>query len=196
MIAVLGTSVIGYFVDQFLLAPGAMEPAKASASAPKPQTPAAPAVRPAAVTASAAAPGSAKPAGAPVAAATAMQVSLAERLKSLALKDRDPTEMREAFAPSRAWLASLEVEKPPAAEPERDVTVDFISQHKLTSVLRRGNAGSAIVDGKFVEIGEHVDGYRLIGLTSDGAIFRSPRTSKEVRLLIIGPAKQANKGLE
>jgi hypothetical protein len=120
-----------------------------------------------------------------------MQVSLAERLKSLTLTDRDPTEMREAFAPSPAWLASLEVEKPAvaAAEPERDLTADFPRQHKLTSVLRRGNGGSAIVDGKFVEIGEQVDGYRLIGLTADSAIFRSPRHAKEVRLSIIGPTK-------
>jgi hypothetical protein len=196
LIAVLGSSVIGFIVDQVFLAPGALEPAKASASASRPQTPAAPAARPATASApatapAAAAPVSAKSAGAPVAAATAMQVSLAERLKSLALTDRDPTEMREAFAPSPAWLASLEVEKPAvaAAEPERDLTADFTGRHKLTSVLRRGNGGSAIVDGKFVEIGEQVDGYRLIGLTADSAIFRSPRDAKEVRLSIIGPTK-------
>jgi hypothetical protein len=201
LIAVLGTSVIGFVVDKLLLDSGAPEAARAAVSASRPQLPAAPAAKsvsaaaPVAAAPVSAAPATAKAAGAPlVFASGATPVSLADRLKSLALADREPTSIREAFAPSSAWLAALEDAKPappaePAAAPAADSTADFTRQHKLTSVLRRGNAGSAIVDGKFIEIGEQVDGYRLIGLTAESAVFRSPRQAKEVKLFIAGAAK-------
>jgi hypothetical protein len=194
LIAVLGTSVIGFLVDQILLSPGSLAPAKASASAPRPQTPAAPVARlapaaaPVAASSAAAAPASAKSAGAPQTSISgAMHAPLAERLKALVLADGDPAGIREAFAPSAVWLASMEKAKPDVRQP--DSTVDFARQHKLTSVLRRGRVGSAVVDGKVVEVGEQVDGYRLIGLASDSAVFRSSRDAKEVRLSIIGPTK-------
>jgi hypothetical protein len=200
LIAVLVTSVIGFVVDKLLLDSGAPEAARAAVSASRPQLPAVPAAKsvsaavPVAAAPVSAAPAAAKAAGAPlVFAAGPTPVSLADRLKSLALADREPTSIREAFAPSSAWLAALEDAKPaPPAEPTAaaaDSTADFTRQHKLTSVLRRGNAGSAIVDGKFIEIGEQVDGYRLIGLTADSAVFRSPRQAKEVMLFIAGAIK-------
>ena len=200
LIAVLVTSVIGFVVDKVLLDSGTPETARAAAPAPRPQVPAAkaakaaPAAAPVAADPAPAAPATAKAAGAPVVYSSgAAQISLADRLKTLGLADREPTTIREAFAPSSAWLATLEEAKPVAAAappaPEPDSAADFIRQHKLTSVLRRGNTGSAIVDGKFIEIGEQVDGYRLIGLTAESAIFRSPRQARDVRLYIAGPAK-------
>ena len=202
LIAVLVTSVIGFVVDKFLLDSGTPEAARAAVSPSRPQLPAAPAAKsvsaaaPVAAAPVSAAPATAKVAGAPLAFASgATPVSLADRLKSLALADREPTSIREAFAPSSAWLAALEDAKPAppvepaAAAPAADSTADFTRQHKLTSVLRRGSSGSAIVDGKFIEIGEQVDGYRLIGLTADSAVFRSPRQAKEVKLFIAGATK-------
>lgn len=197
MIAVLGTSVIGFVVDRVLLDPGMPGPAKASASspAPRPVAPAAPAgAAPAAAPHASAAPtaaaqaATAKPALSQAASAGAARVPLAERLKALALPDGEPTAIREAFAPSAAWLASLE-EGRPGAGPQPDLAADFVRAHKLTSVLRRSQVGSAVIDGKVVVIGECLDGYRLIALTADSAIFRSPQGAKEVRLSIIGPGK-------
>jgi len=199
LIAVLVTSVIGFVVDKVLLDSGTPETARAAAPATRPQTPvtkaakAVPAATPVAADPAPAAAATAKAAGAPVVYSSgAAPISLADRLKALALADREPTTIREAFAPSSAWLATLEEAKPVvvvAAAPEPDSAADFIRQHKLTSVLRRGNTGSAIIDGKFIEIGEQIDGYRLTGLTADSAIFRSPRQARDVRLYIAGPAK-------
>ncbi|MCX5654453.1 MAG: hypothetical protein NTY65_07380 [Planctomycetota bacterium] len=184
LLAVLGMSVIGMLVDWFILpSSDSLAPAKAAASAPAPPAAAAP------VGASPAAAAPAKAAGAPAASVPgAVRIPLAERLKALALEDRDPTAIREAFAPSAAWLASLEVAKP-GGVPRPDSALDFSQQHKLTSILRRGSAGSAIVNGKVVEIGEQVDGYRLIGLTADSAVFQSPRHPKEVKLTIVVTGK-------
>jgi hypothetical protein len=194
LIAVLGTSVIGFVVDKVLLDSGTPKAASAAVSTPRaaPAAKSASAAAPVAAVPVSATPATAKAAGAPlVSASGATPVSLADRLKSLALADREPTGIREAFAPSSAWLASLEQPKPAAPAPAEptDSVADFIRQHKLTSVLRRGSSGSAIVDGKFIEIGEQVDGYRLIGLTADSAVFRSPRQAKEVKLFIAGAAK-------
>ena len=181
MIAVLGMSVIGFLVDKVLL----------DSASPKTARAAAPAVARVASDRAPAA-GLVKLAGASqLPASGATRTPLAERLEALTLPDGEPTAIREAFAPSAAWLASLEEAKPKPSgvqEPP-DSTADFARQHKLTSVLRRGNVGSAVVDGKVVEIGEQLDGYRLTGLTADSAVFRSPRHSKEVRLSIAGAAK-------
>jgi len=199
MIAVLGTSVIGFVIDRALLDPGTPKTAEAAASlpAPGPAAPAAAAPAPAAAPRISAAPAAAQPtAAAPAkpatvsqaAAAGAARIPLAERLKALAPPDGETAAMREAFAPSQAWLASLGEGKP-GAGPQLDLAADFVRTHKLTSVLRRGGVGSAVIDGKVVEVGERLDGYRLIGLTADSAVFRSPRDAKEVRLSLIGPSK-------
>ena len=182
MIAVLGMSVIGFLVDKVLLDSASPKTARAAAPA---------AARVASDRAPAAGP--VKLAGAPqLPAPGATRTPLAERLEALTLPDGEPTGIREAFAPSTAWLASLDETKPkpkPSGAREPDSTADFVRQHKLTSVLLRGNVGSAIVDGKVVEIGEQLDGYRLTGLTADSAVFQSPQHSKEVRLSIAGAAK-------
>jgi hypothetical protein len=180
MIAVLGMSVIGFLVDKVLLDSASPKTARAAAPA---------AARVASDRAPAA--GLVKLAGAPqLPVPGATRTPLAERLEALTLPDGEPTGIREAFAPSAAWLASLEEVKPkPSGAREPDSTADFVRQHKLTSVLRRGNVGSAVVDGKVVEIGEQLDGYRLTGLTADSAVFQSPRHPKEVRLSIAGAAK-------
>jgi hypothetical protein len=195
MIAVLGTSVIGFVVDRVFLDPGMPGPARASASSPAPR-PAAPAgAAPAAAPHASAAPtaaapaATAKPALSQAASAGAARVPLAERLKALTLPDGEPTAIREAFAPSAAWLASLE-EGRPGPGPQPDSAADFVRAHKLTSVLRRSQVGSAVIDGKVVVIGECLDGYRLIALAADSAIFRSPQGAKEVRLSIIGPGSR------
>jgi len=182
MIAVLGMSVIGFLVDKVLMDSASPKTARAAAPA---------AARVASDRAPAA--GLARLAGAPqLPAPGATRTLLAERLEALTLPDGEPTGIREAFAPSTAWLASLDETKPkpkPSGAREPDSTADFVRQHKLTSVLLRGNVGSAIVDGKVVEIGEQLDGYRLTGLTADSAVFQSPQHSKEVRLSIAGAAK-------
>jgi len=180
MIAVLGMSVIGFLVDKVLMDSASPKTARAAAPA---------AARVASDRAPAA--GLVKLAGAPqLPAPGATRTPLAERLEALTLPDGEPTGIREAFAPSAAWLASLDEAKPkPSGAREPDSTADFARQHKLTSVLRRGNVGSAIVDGKVVEVGEQLDGYRLTGLTADSAVFMSPRHPKEVRLSIAGAAK-------
>lgn len=201
MIAVLGASVIGFIVDRAFLDPGTPKTAEGAASLPAPG-PAAPAAAAAAPAPAAAPRASAAPAAAPptatapakpatasqAAAAGAARVPLAERLKALAPPDGESAAVREAFAPSSAWLASLEEGKPGPA-PQPDSAADFVRTHKLTSVLRRGSVGSAIIDGKVVEVGEGLDGYRLIGLTADSAVFQSPHNAKEVRLSLIGPSK-------
>jgi hypothetical protein len=179
MIAVLGMSVIGFLVDKVLMDSASPKTARAAAPA---------AARVASDRAPAA--GLVKLAGAPqLPAHGAAHTPLAERLEALTLPDGEPTDIREAFVPSAAWLASFEEAKPSGAREPPDSTADFARRHKLTSVLRRGNVGSAIVDGKVVEIGEQLDGYRLTGLTADSAVFRSPRHPKEVRLSIAGAAK-------
>jgi hypothetical protein len=195
MIAVLGMSVIGFLVDKVLLDSASPETAGAAAPAPRPPSTAVPPAEPAPAAARVAsdrapAAGPAKLAGAPqLPAHGAAHTPLAERLEALTLPDGEPTDIREAFVPSAAWLASFEEAKPSGAREPPDSTADFARRHKLTSVLRRGNVGSAIVDGKVVEIGEQLDGYRLTGLTADSAVFRSPRHPKEVRLSIAGAAK-------
>ncbi|MBM4018486.1 MAG: hypothetical protein FJ288_09205 [Planctomycetes bacterium] len=168
----LALVLVGLAVDRLLVSSETLQPARAAAS-PLPSP---------VLAAAKAAPGA--PAAATGSFASPQPARMAERLKALAAgPDHDPAAIREAFAPSDAWLALLTAPK------EKDIKVDlaaeFARRHRLTSLLLAGPAGCAVVDGKVLRIGQQIDGFRLVGLAPDGAMFRSVREEAEAKLPLL-----------
>jgi hypothetical protein len=113
---------------------------------------------------------------------------ISERLKALATgEDLDPARVREAFAPSDEWLAVLSAPKVAAPLPQADLPAEFTRKHKLTSVLLAGSAGCAVVDGKIVRIGQELDGFRLVSLEPDCAVFQAAQGPVSVTLSLSSP---------
>lgn len=168
LFAVLALAVLALLIDWLFLGGDATHPSAASASvgAPPAETavPPAPPPEPTAVA-------DAKPdADGPL---------LADRLRTAARTlGLDPTNTREAFAPSEDWLPELRLPGPP----QRDPAEDFARQHRLTSVILIGTGGSAVVDGRAVRVGQELDGFRLVRLTSAGAVFQAGDSQVELRL--------------
>ena len=101
----------------------------------------------------------------------------------------DPRHMREAFLPSAAWSRRL---RPPASpsNSQRPTTptnttsrIDqFVASHRLKSILHLDDGGVALVDDKVVPIGGTLDGFKLLELTEDAAIFDLQGQRAELRL--------------
>jgi hypothetical protein len=158
------------FVGLFVLAVGALgadrlflaEPAPASAS-PPPAPLAIPAV--------------ASPA--PAKAILALEIdrppeSLPQRLRRLQPPDQAGAErLRDVFSLSASWIKP-EVE--PVA-PRIDPVEQFRRSHRVTATLLNGQRSQAMVNGRFITLGQSVDGFRLVSVTSRSATFESDQAS-------------------
>jgi len=118
------------------------------------------------------------------------QPSLASRLAATAAaRDLDPEAVRNVFLPSESWL-SQGAKGQPAASLQASSTQDFLRKHQLTSVILSGAGGSVTIGNRVVQVGQEVDGYRLISLTQDSATFRCGDDVAELKLESV--AGQAN----
>jgi len=169
VLALLAVAAVALLVDRLLLAPSATGPKQALGASGT--TPATTGVQESA----SAIDGDARPRFADRLRATAEQCEL------------DPAGMRDGFTPAEAWLKELVAAPPPAesdpAPPAGPSPGDlFAQQHTLTSVIMTRSGGSAVVDGKVVPLKQTVDGFTLVRLTRDAAVFEAAGEQVELRL--------------
>ncbi|MBL7140608.1 MAG: hypothetical protein ISS74_06830 [Planctomycetes bacterium] len=171
-VAILGLALAALAVDRVFLASGTSGPKAAGAS-------------------SLPAPDSADAAGASqdkkTLPAADRPPTLAARLESAAEQFAlAPTEMRDGFSIAETWLAELQVptaaHPPGPAEPQPSAAEAFAGRHTLTSVILTSQGGSAVIDGKVVPLGQAVDGFTLLRLTRESAVFGAAGEEVELRL--------------
>jgi len=108
----------------------------------------------------------------PPAGDAAGKPALADRLAELARAHELKTdEIRDAFRLSPAWLA--ECSPQPTGEPEPTPADRFAQAHRLTGVVVKGQAGIVLVDGGCVAIGQVLDGFRLVSVADNSAVFEA-----------------------
>ena len=172
--AALGLALVSLVVDRLFLG-GASGPADAAAS-----TSAAPGAPGSATAATAAV--------APVAASLDAGEMLADRLDLIArshalLLDDVHDAFRAApdwYPPQRAAQGTTDNTAPATVE-------TFPIRHRLMAVLQGdGGVDRAIVDGRPVRVGQIVDGFRLLNVTTRSALFE--RDGQTVELQIAEPA--------
>ena len=173
-LALLALAIVGFMVDRLFLSEGVASPKQAKAA------PAAPATVAPAVTTVQALVASTPAAG--KSEASGDSAIVAERLKALAKTlNLDPAEIRDAFKPAEDWTMSAPPPEP-AAAPQPKARPDFARNHKLTAVLLSKGGGSAVVNGKVVEVGQELDWYKLVGLEANSATFQSADDRVELGL--------------
>jgi len=102
-------------------------------------------------------------------------ISLATRLSALAAKTgvSATDQIRDAFRPAEGWI-----NKPVAAialVPTVSSADKFVAAHKLIAISTNSAGGAvAVVDGTLLHIGGAIDGYRLMRVDRQHAIFESP----------------------
>jgi hypothetical protein len=172
VLAVLAVAITALVVDRLFLASSATGPRQARASSAD----------------AAPAPPEADPVQAPEAAAAAEAATrFAERLEAAAERfELDPAAMRDGFTLEAAWREELAGPPEPVqqaeAEPQPSPADQFAGAHTLTSVVLTTKGGSAVVDGRVVPLGHDLDGFTLVRLTQNTAVFEADGEEVELRL--------------
>lgn len=97
--------------------------------------------------------------------------TLAEKLASIQpMESVDTRQIRDAFHPENSWLSAPAGRKLVSRAPRAD---EFVESHRLTAVVARQQGGSAIVDGKFVQVGKTFDGFTLVRVDKKSVLFQS-----------------------
>lgn len=106
----------------------------------------------------------------------------------------DLSKLRSAFQPSAAWSAELvppapeapaapAKSAPAAATPAKaQALMQFAQNHHVMSIIRTDAGGSALIDGRLINIGNKLDGFTLVELIDTAAIFESDAGRVELKL--------------
>ena len=186
--AVLALAVAAFAFDRWVLGPpdGADDYAAPSASSPRKPAPRRPAPRP--VAGKEAGPGASPGQSAPAqgAAVQASASALAVRLQNVAQArpvKLNLDQVNDAFRPSQSWVGAP---PPPPARPvqTRDAAAEFKEKYrnKLTTIMKQGVGGVAVIDNVAVAVGQSIDGFRLVAVKDRSAILRRGDQKVELRL--------------
>ena len=94
------------------------------------------------------------------------QSTMADRFEEIAeARNLTLESMPDAFGTPNAWLPEnvTVVTQGPVTSDEARIA-QFVGKHHLNAVMANGDAGYAIVDGKRLQIGEVLDGFRLVAV--------------------------------
>lgn len=144
----------------------------------------------------ASAPGSSSHRSGAAAIDTSNDISLASRLSAMAGKTgavAQPDRMRDVFRPVEGWIT-----KPApkiAAAPTVSSADQFVAEHKLTAISTTNvtGGGVAVVDGTLLHVGGAIDGYRLVAIDRQQAIFESSDGGR-AKLMLASPSTSSGAG--
>jgi hypothetical protein len=101
-------------------------------------------------------------------------ISLASRLTSLAQRTpvRSAGEIRDAFRATDGWISKAAATTP--AIGTVSPADQFAAEHKVSAISTNASGGGvAVIDGTMLHIGGQIDGYRLVALRGQHAIFEA-----------------------
>lgn len=148
MIAVLGLGVLALVVDRSMLKPESASAAEPATTAAAPAGPAEPIA-----------------AATPRPEATAVP-SLSVRLRAAA-DGLDTGRVRNVFG-SAADAAANDLAE---ANPDETAALAFQRSRRLNSIVGFGDRGAVQIDGEIVAVGQAIDGFRLVEIDRQGAVF-------------------------
>jgi hypothetical protein len=114
---------------------------------------------------------------------TPSAAAISEMLAQMGERNRRLLEQTpDAFQPGAAWSVP-DLAHP--AEPVTDVRVETFAKRKLTSLVAGGRGkGGAMVDGQMVHVGQSLDGFVLVSVDGQSALFEG--RAVRVRLSLTG----------
>jgi hypothetical protein len=169
-IGILGVALMGLGVDRVFLGSGATGPAAASAAAAE---------------AFAADPFSdaidvqfTEPADEP----EPLTSALAGRLEDFAQRgQREVGDLPDVFEPSASWRSTSSSDGDGASRPA-SASEAFQAAHRLTAVMLSDSNPGAVVDGRFLRIGQALDGFILTSVNERSALFKAEHEQAELAL--------------
>lgn len=154
-LAIFAIAIAALVVDRVFLGEGSIPAGASASSSPPPVTDTPPASPPADVN------------------VPSSTIRLNQRLETLWLERvRDINQPRDVFTLPEEWLNDIlpkEPEKVP--EPEKDAATIFVTSHQLQAVLISGLIRCVTVNDHVLELGDELEGFKLIAIEEDSATF-------------------------
>ena len=112
---------------------------------------------------------------------TPSAAAISEMLAQMGERNRRLLEQTpDAFQPGAGWSVP---DLAPPAEPVADVRVETFAKRKLTSLVAGGRGrGGAMVDGQMVHVGQSLDGFVLVSVDGQSALFEGRAVRVRLRL--------------
>ena len=128
------------------------------------------------------------PSGAPALAFgtehSAVGPDLSVRLRAIGERMGLESPSRDLFRAPASWAPRTAANPVPTTAPMADPfspAGEFERSHRLTAVLLSDRQRHAVVDGKMVKPGQAIDGFMLISVTHDTAVFRAGAATAVLR---------------
>jgi hypothetical protein len=121
---------------------------------------------------------------------TAIGPDLSVRLRSLGERFAVDSQYRDPFRAPSSWAPRSAAVPLPATVPVSDPASpagEFERSHRLTAVLLSDRQRNAVVDGKMIKPGQAIDGFTLISVTHDTAVFRAGAATAVLRTEVKAP---------
>ena len=116
----------------------------------------------------------------PQAPPTPANPSLSRRIGRAVERSPGEIETRDIFVVPVAWIGPQKAEQVLAAPAPR--TPRFDETHRLTALILNGDRSGALIDGMMIKVGQSIDGYRLMSVANNVAVFESANERAFVRV--------------
>ncbi|MBL7133359.1 MAG: hypothetical protein ISS78_04620 [Phycisphaerae bacterium] len=115
---------------------------------------------------------------------TTGRCKLADRLEEIAAKHRlELTDVKDAFRPGRSWIAQVPKKKAQLpAKTDQAKAERFVKNHRLQAVVVADRHSSAIINGRYLTIGQEMDGFKLVAVNKNSVVMVSQGARAVLRL--------------
>ena len=98
----------------------------------------------------------------------------------------------DAFHPGKEWMAAQQETEAETAQGLPQYGADlFAREHSLSAVMKGSRGGCAIIDGRIVQLGDHLDGFRLVAIADHAVIMAAQGARVVLKLDTSAPAPTA-----
>ena len=115
--------------------------------------------------------------------------ALADRFEEIAEKHQlEMAGVRDAFRPAESWVGKAPKKpEPKPVDPNKARAEEFIKSHRLQAVVIADTSRGAIINGRYLTIGQAIDGFTLVSVDTNSVIMVS-RGARAVLTLAEGAA--------
>lgn len=120
---------------------------------------------------------------------TLVTFTFIDRLDALVEARATGASRRDAFTPPTGWLDEQGTDAGGSDAEQQSVAQQFRAAHRLDAVMMDHQGGVAVIDGRAVRVGQHLDGYKLVEVQQKQVLFDAPVDNLRVALPLRAPVR-------
>lgn len=112
---------------------------------------------------------------------------LADRMEEFARKNQlELTGVTDAFCPAPSWVGRVPQKQRRPVDPDKARVEEFIKSHRLQAVVVADRRSSAIINGRYLTLGQEMDRFKLVAVNKNSVVMVS-QGARVVLRLATGP---------